>query len=87
MKKKGFTLVELIAVLAIMMISIAIASPFFINYWKNAKFQKNDSNASTIYLAAESKLTYYRNPGQWDEFKDLVQKQGIKAQGLGDDLF
>ena len=29
MKKKGFTLVELIAVLAIMMISIAIASPFF----------------------------------------------------------
>lgn len=86
MKKKGFTLVELIAVLAIIMISIAIASPFFINYWKNAEFQKNDSNARTIYLAAESKLTYYRNSGQWDEFKDLVQKQGIEAQGLGDDL-
>lgn len=87
MKKKGFTLVELIAVLAIMMISIAIVSPFLSTIGKMQSFKKNDSNARTIYLATESKLTYYRNPGQWDEFKDLVQKQGIEAQGLGDDLF
>lgn len=58
-KKRGFTLVELIVVLVILSIIMAIAVPFFVNYWRRAEFRKNESNAKTIYLAAESKLTYY----------------------------
>lgn len=84
-KKKGFTLVELLVVLTIMGIIIAIAVPSFINYWKRAEFRKNESNAKTIYLAAESKLTYYRSSGQWEKFKKQVKKQGEVANFFKDD--
>lgn len=78
-RKKGYTLVELLVVLAIMGIILAIAVPSFISYWRKAEFRKNESNAKTIYLAAESKLTYYRSSGQWKQFKKEVKKQGEVA--------
>lgn len=84
-RKKGFTLVELMVVLIIMAIIAAIAIPSFINYWRNAEFRKNESNAKTVYLAAESKLTYYRSSGQWDKFKEQVKKQGKSANFFKDD--
>lgn len=84
-RKKGFTLVELMIVLIIMAIIAAIAIPSFINYWRNAEFRKNESNAKTVYLAAESKLTYYRSSGQWDRFKEQVKKQGKSANFFKDD--
>ena len=44
-----------------------------------AEFRKNEENAKTVYLAAESKLTYYRSSGQWEEFKKEVMSQGKEA--------
>ena len=76
-KKRGFTLVELIVVLVILSIIMAIAVPFFVNYWRRAEFRKNESNAKTIYLAAESKLTYYRSSGQWEDFQKQIKAEGI----------
>ena len=73
-RKKGFTLVELVVVLVILGIIAAIAVPFFINYWKKAEFRKNEENAKTVYLAAESRLTYYRTSGQWEDFKKEIKK-------------
>lgn len=78
--KKGFTLTELIVVLVIMCIIAAIAVPLFTNYWRNAEFRKNEENARTVYLAAESKLTYYRSSGQWDSFQKQIKKQAEKDQ-------
>ena len=78
-KKKGFTLTELMVVLVIMSIIAAIAVPSFINYWRRAEFRKNEENAKTIYLAAESKLTYYRSSGQWDQFKKRLLQEGTEA--------
>lgn len=80
-RKKGFTMVELIVVLIILSIIAAIAVPFFINYWRKAEFRKNEENAKTVYLAAESKLTYYRSSGQWDSFKKQIEKKGIQYTG------
>lgn len=77
-RKKGFTLVELVVVLVILAIIAAISIPFFMKYWERAEFRKNESNAKTIYLAAESKLTYYRASGQWEQFKKQVKDQGIE---------
>ena len=73
-RKKGFTLTELIVVLVIMAIIAAIAVPFFINYWKKAEFRKNEENARTVYLAAESKLTYYRASGRWEKLKKEIKQ-------------
>ena len=77
--KKGFTLTELMVVLVIMAIIAAIAVPSFINYWRRAEFRKNEENAKTIYLAAESKLTYYRSSGQWDQFQKRLLQEGTEA--------
>lgn len=85
-KNKGFTLVELITVLVILSIIAAIAVPFFVNYWKKAEFQKNEANAKTVYLAAESRLTYYRSSGQWEDFKEQVQKEGQAYPSDGSEL-
>ena len=60
--KKGFTLTELIVVLVIMGLIAAIAVPLFTNYWRKAEFRKNEENAKTVYLAAESKLTWASTP-------------------------
>ena len=78
-KKKGFTLTELTVVLVIIAIIAAIAVPSFIKYWRIAEFQKNESNAKTIYLAAESKLTYYRSSGQWEKFQERLKREGTQA--------
>ena len=79
-KKKGFTLVELVVVLVIMTVILGIAIPSVLHYMKMAEFRKNEENAKTVYLAAESKLTYYRSSGQWEEFKKEVMSQGKEAQ-------
>ena len=78
-KKIGFTLTELTVVLVIIAIIAAIAVPSFIKYWRIAEFQKNESNAKTIYLAAESKLTYYRSSGQWEKFQERLKREGTQA--------
>lgn len=78
-KKKGFTLTELMVVLVIMAIIVSIAVPFFINYWRNAEFRKNEENAKTVYLAAESKLTYYRSSGQWEKFRKQIENQAASG--------
>lgn len=83
--KKGFTLTELIVVLVIMGIIAAIAVSLFTNYWRNAEFRKNEENARTVYLAAESKLTYYRSSGQWDSFQKQIKKQAEKDQEKSDE--
>lgn len=83
--KKGFTLTELIVVLVIMGFIAAIAVPLFTNYWRNAEFRKNEENARTVYLAAESKLTYYRSSGQWDSFQKQIKKQAEKDQEKSDE--
>lgn len=83
--KKGFTLTELIVVLVIMGIIAAIAVPLFTNYWRNAEFRKNEENARTVYLAAESKLTYYRSSGQWDSFQKQIKKKAEKDQEKSDE--
>lgn len=74
--KKGFTLTELVVVLVILAIITAIAIPFAMKYIRLAQFRENESNAKTVYLAAESELTWYRTSGKWKEFQKEVVRKG-----------
>lgn len=83
-RNKGFTLTELIVVLAIIAILLAVAIPSALNYFKLAEFRKNESNAKTVYLAAESALTWYRSNGSWEDFRKEVIHLGTLNQGFGE---
>lgn len=64
MNKKGFTMVELLAIMVILVIISAVAVPSVINITK--KTENNDQLYDTIYMAAE---TYVYN--NYDDFSSL----------------
>lgn len=84
--KKGFTLTELTVVLVILAIIAAIAIPFALRYIRLAEFRKNEANAKTVYLAAESELTWYRTSGKWKEFRRKIA-DAEKGKGERNDTF
>lgn len=61
--KGGFTLVELAVTLVILSILFAIAVPNLLGYIHLSQFRRNESCAKTMYLSAESALTYCRTGG------------------------
>lgn len=81
--KKGFTLAELMIVLTIMAVVLAIGIPTAFHYIKKAEFRKNEANAKTVYMAAETMLTYYRSSGQWETFRKDVMRKGMKNTSFG----
>lgn len=75
--KGGFTLVELAVTLVILSILFAIAVPNLLGYIHLSQFRRNESCAKTMYLSAESVLTYCRTGGEWESFCRRVKDEGV----------
>ena len=77
-KKKGFTLLELLVVLAILAILIAIAIPVYKNQKEKAAITAHNANVRVLETASES----YRqdNSGKLPgDLEDLVKGEYIKS--------
>lgn len=57
MKKKGFTLTELIIVIAIFGILLAVVTPAWMSYLQRSKFRTYNQRAKTIFNAAQIVIT------------------------------
>ena len=75
MKRKGFTLIEMVIVIAILGILIAIAVPRFAGFRGRAQDSADKATAATIGKAAE---LYYATEGVPLYTADLVEKKLIE---------
>ena len=76
MKRKGFTLIEMVIVIAILGILIAIAVPRFAGFRGRAQDSADKATAATIGKAAE---LYYATEGvQLDTPEELVEENLIE---------
>lgn len=85
-KKKGFTLVELMVVLAITAILAALVGGGLIAYTRLARFEKNEANARTLFQTAQISLTRMETAGKLDAFRDKVTKSGSMGQHFAEGL-
>lgn len=85
-KKKGFTLVELMVVLAITAILAALVGGGLIAYTRLARFEKNEANARTLFQTAQISLTRMETAGELDAFRDKVAKSGSMGQHFAEGL-
>lgn len=74
-KKQGFSLGELLAAVAILLILMAIAVPAVFNIQKNIRQKALDSKAEIIYTSVQNNLVKLRNNGNSEAFgKDKAQQ-------------
>ena len=75
-KSSGFTMVELMVVLAIMAILAALVGGGLIAYTSLARFEKNEANARTLFQTAQIALTRRDTAGELDDFRQKVLLNG-----------
>jgi len=75
-KSSGFTMVELMVVLAIMAILAALVGGGLIAYTRLARFEKNEANARTLFQTAQIALTRRDTAGELDDFRQKVLLNG-----------
>ncbi|MFX0548755.1 type II secretion system protein [Hathewaya histolytica] len=81
-KKKGFTLIELIVVIAILGILAAILLPRFSGFTDSAREKTAMSEAKAIYTSLEA---YYAENGQYPPADNgSIQKEAEGKKGLKD---
>lgn len=84
--KKGFTLVELMVVLAITAILAVLVGGGLIAYTRLARFEKNEANARTLFQTAQISLTRMETAGELDAFRRQVMEEGDTGDHFQNDV-
>ena len=82
-RSSGFTMVELMVVLAIMAILAALVGGGLIAYTRLARFEKNEANARTLFQTAQIALTRRDTAGELDDFRQKVLLNGQAGAHFG----
>ena len=87
--RRGFTLVELMVVLAVSAILAALVGGGLIAYVRLARFQKNESNARAMFQTAQLAVTQLEMAGEKERFAEQVGatgRNGHITQALNEDM-
>lgn len=84
--KKGFTLVELMVVLAITAILAVLVGGGLTAYTRLARFEKNEANARTLFQTAQISLTRMETAGELDAFRRQVMEEGDTGDHFQNDV-
>lgn len=74
--RRGFTLVELMVVLAVSAVLAALVGGGLIAYVRLARFQKNESNARAMFQTAQLAVTQLEMAGEKERFAEQVGATG-----------
>lgn len=89
--KRGFTLAELLIVVAIIGVLVAISIPIFTSQLKKSRLGTNQANARAAYAAATAAFlenddvkggTYHTGSGDFDESTDAVSATAIQDTNI-----
>ena len=76
---RGFTLVELIVVLAVIAIISSAAVLSIVGYIDKARFDKNEQNAQSVFQAAQASVNHKKSTGELEDWiKDVLMKEGAE---------
>ena len=82
--RKGFTIVELVIVIAVIAILTAVAAPQYIKYVEKSRVAKDDNNAGSIRTAVETAIVDLNSDADPDndisgDFDIVFDDSGITA--------
>ncbi|MDD6678347.1 MAG: prepilin-type N-terminal cleavage/methylation domain-containing protein, partial [Firmicutes bacterium] len=86
-KKKGFSLTEMLATIAIIVILIAIAVPSIISIRRSLEFKKMNNYAKEIFMAAQSNLVDRHVAGTLKEIRDKLDAENDRIPSLNNAQF
>lgn len=80
--KKGFTLAELLIVVAIIGVLVAISIPIFSKLVEKARFATNVANARAAYAAVEAEFLTTNHPSEGETYYSYDTETGKAVSGV-----
>ncbi len=77
--QSGFTLLEILAVLAVMIILMSLSVPAIVRINRNLDMTKADGMAKEIYIAAQNKLYYEKASGYLSNFQAALEDKSTQT--------